>query len=37
MSQDAAFNTLAGLTYESQDGYEFDPVAVLEDFTNNED
>ena len=36
MSQDAAFDTLAGLTDESQDGYEFDPVAALEDFTENE-
>ena len=36
MSQDAAFDTLAGLTDESQYGYEFDPVAALEDFTENE-
>ena len=36
MTQDAAFDMLAGLTDESQDGYEFDPVAALEDFTENE-
>ena len=36
MTQDAAFDTLAGLTDESQDGYEFDLVAALEDFTENE-
>lgn len=37
MSQEAAFDVLAGLSVDSQVAYNFDPVAALEDFTEDEE